>query len=495
MKLFYLQLIFLFFLFNAQAQTTHDAFLLGNHHPTVSARSMALGNALGALGGDLSTANLNPAGIAIYRRMDISLSFGNLHNNSTTRFGGNQTSDHKNQLLFGGGGIVLSSKIRKRKHQWKAINTSITFNRVSNYTLNFKYKGASQGSRVQAFAQQASGSPTHQLDPYDTWMIYHSYLMDSISTGTYVPNGGISSTNFIHKSQRIRRTGGVNELALSLGANYNNRLYLGATIGIDFLAMSEHRAYREGGNSFDFRSMVFAESRDIKGTGINIKAGLIYRVSPLFRIGLAIHSPTFYHLTDAYNSGLQSAIYYKDEFYQTNYSITKHDPSVIQHHLVTPWVFLGSAGVIIPQKGFISFDVEYTNHSWSSFSLLEQDKTPANNEFMTELNQDIDQTYQGMFKAKIGIEILVNLARIRLGYQLQTSPYKTTFLAGSYMQHNLCAGIGFRWENSYLDVGYVHNFKDFGYMPYQYSNISPVIFGQANTGHLMLTLGVFLNPT
>ena len=73
----------MFFIYTPiQAQVTSDALLFSENHQTVTARSMALGNALGALGGDMSTANLNPAGIAIYRRMEIGLSIGALFDNT-----------------------------------------------------------------------------------------------------------------------------------------------------------------------------------------------------------------------------------------------------------------------------------------------------------------------------------------------------------------------------------------------------------------------------
>lgn len=487
----------IFFLFTlifiqskAQAQITSDALLFGETHPTVNARSMALGNALGALGGDMSTANLNPAGIAIYRRMEMSLSFGALFDNSTTKFLENSIKDRMSQLSFGSAGMVFASRIRRKNSDWKSVNVGLTVNRLANYARDFTYQGASTGSRIQSFAENSYGIATNDLDAYEGWMAYNAFLMDTVGGFNYVPNGGISDSTFTTKYQNVKRTGGVNELAFTIGGNYNNKLYLGATIGVDFMVMNEDRIYQETSDSLDFRSMEFVEERRIEGTGINLKLGMIYRINKLLRIGLAVHTPTAYRLTDAYNSGLSGQIVYDSLLRYNNYAMEDQDPYVLKHDLVTPWVFMGSVGLVIPKRGFIGVDVEYTDYSWSSFSLLEDEQTTANNKFINDLNDRITNAYQGVLKARIGAEIALGLARVRLGYQFQTSPYQVSVAGVTDLRHDISAGIGLRWKHFYLDFGYVHTLKDFEYSPYNHSTTIQRVTGRSQTGHAMLTMGV-----
>lgn len=492
MKFIFILLTFFFVQSQLHAQITSDALLFSETHPTVNARSMALGNALGALGGDMSTANLNPAGIALYRRMELSLSLGALFDNTRTKFLENSTKDRLSQLSFGGAGLVFSSKIRRRNSNWKAVNFGLTINRTANYARNFTYQGASTGSRIQSFAENATGVAPNDLDPYEGWVAYQAYLIDTIGGLNYYSNGGISDTSYTNKYQNVRRVGGVNELAFTIGGNYNNKLYLAATIGVNFMSMNEDRFYQEKSDSLAFQAMDFTENRNVKGTGINLKVGMIYRINKLVRVGLAVHTPTAYRLVDSYNSGLYGRIVYDGSLRETNYRMEEQKPYVLQHDLTTPWVFLGSVGVVIPKRGFIGLDVEYTDYSWSSFSLLEDEKTAANNQFINNLNDRVEAAYQGVLKARIGAEIAVGLARIRLGYQFQTSPYQTSIEGVTDLRHDISAGFGLRWKHFYIDFAYNHTLRDFEYSPYNHSRIIQRVTGTSQTGHAMLTLGAVI---
>ncbi len=474
------------------AQLTSDALLFSENHPTVNARSMALGNSLGALGADLSTANLNPAGIAVYRRMEFSLSLGSLFDNTTTDFLSNKNNDRMSQFSFGGAGLVVASKLRKNRSGWKFVNLGITVNRLSNYGRTFSWSGLSSGSRIQSFAENARGYTIGELDPFEGWVAYYAYLIDSSGPAAYVPNGGISDSSYTFKSETISRTGGVNELGLSVAGNFKHKLYIGATLGIDFLTFNEDKVYSESADSMDFQTFDFAENRNVKGTGINLKLGIIYRVNKSLRFGLAIHTPTAYRLVDSYNSGLYGRIVYDSVLQESDFPMADQEPLVLQHDLVTPWVFMGSLGIIIAKKGFIGINVEYADYSWSSFSLLDNDKTTSNNQFISDLNKRIQGEYQGTLKARIGGEVAIGMGRIRLGYQFQTSPYQKPVTAVSDFRHDISVGAGIRWKHFFIDFCYVHTISDFLHVPYSSSTLVQQVTGQSQTGHAMLTFAALI---
>ncbi|CAA6801924.1 MAG: Outer membrane protein transport protein (OMPP1/FadL/TodX) [uncultured Aureispira sp.] len=491
MKSIFILLALFFMHTQSKAQITSDALLFSENHQTVTARSMALGNALGALGGDMSTANLNPAGIAIYRRMELGISLGGLFDNTKTDFLSNQTKDRLSQMTFGNIGLVIASPLRRSRTKWKAVNVGLTFNRIANYARNFTYQGASTGSRIQSFAENSAGISSENLDPYEGWLAYNAYLMDSVSGG-YTPNGGVSDSSYTNKYENIRRTGGVNELGFTVGGNYDNKLYIAATLGVDFMEMNEDHLYQETSDSLDFIALDFTENRNVKGTGINLKIGMIYRINKLVRIGLAVHTPTAYRLVDSYNSGLYGEIIYDSLLQATNYAMEDADPLVLQHDLVTPWVFMGSVGIVIPKRGFIGLDVEYSDYSWASFALLENERTVANNKFINDLNDRVVAGYKGVLKARIGAEMAFGLARLRLGYQFQTSPYEESIAGVTDMRHDISAGLGLRWKHFYLDFGYSHTLKDFEYSPYTSSSTIQRVTGASQTGHAMLSIGALI---
>lgn len=492
MKIFTSLLLTLFIPIFVNAQMTSDALLFSEIHPTITARSMGVGNALGALGGDMSTASFNPAGIAIYRRFEISLSFGGLFDNTATSFLRNQSTDRLSQFAFGHVGLVFAAKLRNQSNKWKTINVGLTFNRLSNYARNFTYQGNSTGSRIQSFAENAYGTSIDNLDPFEGWVAYHGYLIDSVAPYTYAPNGGISDITYTDKYQNVRRVGGVNELGFTIGANYDNKLYLAGTIGIDFLNMTEDRIYQESSGDLDFKQMEFTENRTIKGTGINLKLGFIYRINKFIRMGLAVHTPTAYRLVDSYNSGLSSQIVYDSVLRVKDFPMNAQDPLVLQHDLTTPWAFMGSVGFTIPKIGFIGLDAEYTDYSWSSFALLENERTTANNRFINDLNRRVQNAYQGVLKARIGAEFAIDLFRMRFGYQIQTSPYKIPVAGVTDLKHNISAGFGVRWKHFFVDFAYMHVLRDFEYSPYSSNTTIQRVTGLSQTSHAMLTVGALI---
>jgi len=68
-----------------------DAFTLTNTELGGTARSMAMGGAFGALGGDLSIISTNPAGLGIYRSSEVAGTFNLSSVGTNTDWGGTST--------------------------------------------------------------------------------------------------------------------------------------------------------------------------------------------------------------------------------------------------------------------------------------------------------------------------------------------------------------------------------------------------------------------
>src|SRR5262245_50882455 len=83
---------------------------------------------------------------------------------------------------------------------------------------------------------------------------------------------------------------------------------MGGTLGIPILHYKKEGSFTEADltesttNKFDFSSIT--ENLLTDGAGINLKAGIIYKPTEQVRLGLAIHSPTWYSLTDKYNASV-----------------------------------------------------------------------------------------------------------------------------------------------------------------------------------------------
>ncbi len=80
-----------------------------------TARQQAVGGAMTSLGGDLSAAYVNPAGLGFYKTGDFVITPGfNLWRNKSTYYGRTE-QDKKNNLSFGTTGVVLGTGTKDRK--------------------------------------------------------------------------------------------------------------------------------------------------------------------------------------------------------------------------------------------------------------------------------------------------------------------------------------------------------------------------------------------
>ena len=91
------------------AQDPDDALRTSWFTQNATARTMAIGGAMGSLGGDLSAAHINPAGIGLFKTNEFVISPGfNFGNNKMAYRGSDSTARHNSfqsgpiGFIFGG---------------------------------------------------------------------------------------------------------------------------------------------------------------------------------------------------------------------------------------------------------------------------------------------------------------------------------------------------------------------------------------------------------
>lgn len=105
------------------------------------------------------------------------------------------------------------------------------------------------------------------------------------------------TAEWVDQYQEIREKGYLGEFSIAGGTNYKDKLYLGAVLGIQWTYDKQRILYSEiaeenAPSLLDFYE--FRQYRRTRGTGINLKLGLIYRPVPAIRLGAAIHLPTWF---------------------------------------------------------------------------------------------------------------------------------------------------------------------------------------------------------
>jgi hypothetical protein len=501
-----------FLLITAQsiiAQIPEDAIRLSWTTPSGTARHQAIGGAMGSLGGEITSSFVNPAGLGLYKTGEIVLSPGLSLLKGKSNFRGTDAStDRKTRFNFGTSGVVWGHANRYGK--WTSSAFSFAVNRTANFNNTTYYRGQNDASSFsEAFAAELSNSGL-SIDAVKnsnlslgTKMAVYTYLIDTATLNGQLQVVG-RPEYLANRNQELLTTskGGITELTFGGAANMEDKLYIGASLGVPILNYSRERRFIESdpandtSNEFGFSR--FEEDYSVKGIGLNAKLGLIFKPADYVRIGLAVHSPTLYGLKDEYggkmvtdverlfgpnDKGVDSIA--SDYYFGNSTESFKYD-------LISPWKILVSASYVLhetedvtKQKGFITADVEYVTHKSSKFSSAEE---TGDDSYYKGVNNAIKLAYKNALNFRIGGELKFKTIMTRLGFALFGNPYKESALKGRRM--NLSGGLGYRNKGVFVDLTYVHSLNKDVNFPYRLSDKANTFADiKDSNGNVLLTVG------
>ncbi len=484
----------------AGAQTMYDAFWFSDNYYSGSARTVAMGNAFTALGGDLGAIGLNPAGSSVNKFSQVTvtpnlsiLTTGagfNANPSSSKAFGGNIAS-RKNTFYLPNLGVSMNFRTG-RHHGIKSMTFGIVMNGTSNYMDKVLAYGTNdQTSMLASLAAEATanGVPSSQLNSntweggYD-WRHMVAYQSGMISTIDAAKKKYLAATE-----KMFTNSNGKNEIALggpldqtyarssygfkydiitNFGMNISDRIHLGLNLGITTLSYERDSYFREeavnpddfvnnfnDGTQTKFMSGLNGDYYMAEANGAYLKFGIIALPINGLRIGAAIQTPTMMGISEKWQ--------YRGE---TKFSDRHHkassDMGLYDYRLMSP--YRANFGVAYTNKlGLISVDYEFCDYSMMRFK---ERGTNIDDQFnlVNRLNR---QFFGFQHNLRVGAEVrLPYQLSVRAGYNLITSPERTwrdsegTVDAGVYekMYHNgnLTDNQFREWENSLRDKEYVH---------------------------------------
>ena len=498
------------------AQTIYDGANLSAKDLNGTARFVGMGGAMGALGGDISTINTNPAGIGIYRSSEANVSFGLSTYATESAYQGNQM---KCKATFGdldNLGFVLSTQYSTQKIL-RYINFGFNYQRVKSFNRDMQMKG-NLGDFSQTFymANQANGI-TDWKDSYTNseigWLSalgYSGFLITDLinqsdlnqliasnpNFDNYVPykvngvqvkdvNGQlmyVTPGDYVgmysgaDATFRSQERGGIDALDFNVSLNLSDRFYLGMTVSTYTVDYSKYAIYGE-----DYRNDEWYKLQTwskIEGAGFDVKLGAIFRpveTSPL-RIGLAVHTPAFYSLNYKTSAVLDADVWNylaienegkvpADAIGQ--YTIDTYDKvgddMTRKFHLETPWTFNLSLGYTVGSSLALGAEYEYKDYS----AMLFDDGSNFYNGYQFE-NETTDML-KGTSTIRLGAEYkVIPQMALRLGYNYSSSifeenAYKNlpinsiqtdTDFTNTESLSNYTLGIGYRGSMFYADLAY-----------------------------------------
>jgi len=450
----------------AFAQDESDALRYSFLSPQGTARSMGFGNALGSVGGDFASLSVNPAGIGIYRRGELMFTPAFRFSNTEGRYLNNTLDDSRTAFNVNNLGAVFTRTPKGRRYDksnWKAVSFGFGLNRTADFNRNYTYGGRMKtdnspvnNSYSERFVDDATMYPG-DLETNGTlaYLGWQSYLINNDSLGFY----SLASSNIgLNQLRSVSERGGISEMVFSLGGNYQEKLMIGATLGLPSVRYTRDAFFEEtdagGDNNDGFGSFRYSESLKTTGLGVNLKLGMIYKPADAFRFGIAIHTPTWFGLTDEFSEQL----FANTENFQGAVT-ARNDLRRFDYGLTTPWRGIVSATVMMGKNGFISADYEYVGYNAMRYRFANEYKDEQ-----TARNTVLKNTFQAASNVRVGIEGRMDNLFARGGFGYYGNPYQNS--ANKMQRMDLSLGLGIRGEHAFLDLAYMYSQLEQTEIPY-----------------------------
>lgn len=434
------------------AQGSYEAFRFSQIDYMGTARYMGAGGAFSATGGDFSALSTNPAAIGIFKRNEVSftpmtLSFFK----DNTLYNGMSSFTQNPKYTVPQCGLVISSPIANSA--WKRWQFGFGYNRIMDFNNTFRIQGPNHSSFIDPVLNLANGTIYNNLTG-DAQIAWDTYLIDTIP-------GSINRYRSAFHDQDVDQTavvsqyGGLDEMTITFGGNYNDKLYLGASIGIPILDYTEQTTFTEelsNDSQGTYKYKVSTRQND-RGAGINAKIGIIYQPVNFLRLSAAIQTPTYFaNIKDTYTRDMANINYHSEYTNRYDYA------------LASPFRFNVGTSFIINKRAFISAEYEFNDYGMATLF--------ANDYSFDFENEDIRNNFGTSHTLRIGGEVnLTSKFMLRAGYNLKTSPYlksidNANLTAVTSPAHYGSIGFGFHTNFVFFDIAYVLRYSKDNYTLY-----------------------------
>lgn len=447
----YITLLIIFSGLQLSAQIADDALISSRYIFNGTARTQAMGGAFTALGGDLTSATLNPAGLGLYRSNDFSLSLmGDINKVESNYLNTKNTNDHF-RMIMPNIGFALSAPNLNKLSNGEGPNSwtfAIGYNQIHTFNKNMFIGGKNdQSSYLDMMLEYASEPMFDSVDlifyENDQWT--HDFL-----------EYGYGANQEIYMTER----GGIGEYYFSGAVNFDDKLFIGGTFGIQnyylerTFEISETPTTNIPLKGYDYNYMLTT-----KGMGINAKIGVIY--SPVYwsKIGFSVHTPTSFRLTDSEQKTLDATIEYIEGTFTNMYSSNPYYPD---YKILTPLRINTGVSFLIMRQALLAVDYEFVDYGSAQLSSTDYN-------FNTE-NRDISNNFKGAHSVKIGAEYRLGMVALRAGGFYYGSPYAKETINKDASILGYTAGIGFKSGITYFDISFSNLIDDYKISPYGYEN-------------------------
>lgn len=493
------------------SQNDLDALRYSRPGVNGTSRFTAMGGAFGALGADLTCGAYNPAGLGLFKKGEASYGGGLKFIKNQGTINGKNTNIADASFVFNNFGICFA---------WAAENDKesrhvIAFNNIQqqNFSDKVRLSSYSNNSIVKDMLNQAKlHDNASMLGSYEN-LGFVSFAIDTIIT-----QGKTQFFSFVDLKKKVLQTrdivtaGRVNDLNLSYAYSYQDKYYIGASLGLPRVMYTSTTTHFEADNldsmrititsppgaqpvtytttyseaplaiytdKLGFKNLTYKEYFNTTGKGVNLKIGGVARVSDYFRLGLYYHTPTIFTLEDKYYNSMSTS-FDKD----TKDAFEYKDPEkggYFKYKIITPSRVGINTGFIINKLAAIGLDYELVNYKNAQLS------SGVVADF-AGVNAVIKHKYSYASNVRAGVEFNLKPLFLRAGYNMQGSPFGNVF-SGSFVRHTVSLGVGFRSKNNvFYDFVWYKSFSNEDY--YMFNSIPQKATIAYSNSQFAATIGI-----
>lgn len=463
----------------SEAQTINDVLRYGIEDLQGTARYQSMSGAFGALGGDLSALNNNPAGSAVFNNGSFTIS-GTSYNtkNKTNYFDGNTSTDISDFDMNQLGGVFVFNNTGSGGG-WNKFSLAFNYERVNNFENEFLVDGNSNRSIDSYFLSFAQGVPLGDMAIFNDENIEDAYLDIGSSYGFGTQQaflgyyGGIidpldpdndNNTEYISNAafdntvrQRFfQSTSGYNnKFTVNMAGQFLDNLYLGASLNFHDVQYEKYTQLDEDGYSSEsiLREATFDNLLRTSGDAFSFSLGGIARISEMVRVGATYQSPTWYRLTDELSQRIGSN-YEDDRIGYINFNQVNVYPDYKIH---IPAKYTGSLALVFGQQGLISFDYSYQDMSNAKLK-------PTSDPVFAEENDYMENTLEAVSSLRVGGEYRIERFSLRGGYRYEQSPYDSDRIGDL---NGFSLGLGYDFGPTRIDAAFNQYQRDYGSQLYE----------------------------
>ncbi|PTM03073.1 MAG: transporter [Bacteroidetes bacterium] len=465
------------------AQDITDAVRYSMDEIQGTARFRAMSGAFGALGGDMSSININPAGSAIFNNSHASLSLGVFNTkNDISYFNGNNSSSGSNVDLNQLGATFVFKNTNVNS-PWTKFTLSAAYDRAANFDDDWVASGINPNNTIgNYFLQNAQGLRLDEISALEgesysqayneigsfygfqnqqAFLGFEGYIInpveDTDENTAYTSNIDLNGVNFNQRYAYASR-GYNGKLAFNFATSYDDKVYFGLNLNSHFINYERTTFFSEANSnaSSTVTNVDFENNLLTTGSGFSFQLGGIAKLTEEFRVGLSYNSPTWYRISD------ETSQYLATTRIEGGSSINQRvNPNVIniyeEYKLQTPGKVTGSLAYVFGKKGLISFDYSVKDYSSTKFK-------PTTDNFFSGLNNQINNTLDSATSYRLGGEYRYKQLSFRGGYRFEESPYKDDNFYGDLDGYSL--GLGYSFGDISLDLAYSYAERDINYQLY-----------------------------